>query len=269
MKARWAVAGVLCALALAGCIDTSTKISVSPDGSGTIEKTLVLSRHLAEIMASMGNKGDPAAIEQGILNEKGLKAEASQMGPGVAFVSAQKITTSKGNGYHVLYSFKDISKLKLNQSPSADLTVPTGGTSGAAGAAAENLTFTFTRGSPATLTIIAPKPAASTAKPPAGPAPGSADADKMMATLRPLYSDMRIVVTVEVAGTITATNATYASGSTVTLVDMDFGTILADDASFKKLSATRAGSITELRSMVKSLPGVRLDTQDTVRISFK
>ena len=268
MKARWGCVGVLCALALAGCIDTSTKISVNADGSGTIEKTIVLSKHLAEIMASMGNKSDPATIEQGILNENGLKAEVSQMGPGVAFVSAQKITTSKGNGYRALYSFKDIAKLKLNQSPAADLTAPTGGAAGGAGgAAAEYLTFTFVKGSPATLTIIAPKPAASTTKPAA--APTGADADKMMATMRPLYSDMRIVVTVEVAGTITSTNAAYADGSTVTLVDMDFAKILADDANFKKLSSTRTQSMTELRTMMKSFPGVKIDSQDSVRISFK
>lgn len=271
MKPRTGWLGALCALlVLTGCIDTSTKVTVKPDGSGVIEKTIVLSKHLAELMISMGNKSDAATIEQGILNEKGLKADAAQMGADVSFVWAQKITLDKGNGYQVKYAFKDISKVKLNQSPAAGLTFPSSGGaggSGSSGAPTEFMTFAFSKGPPATLTIIAPKVTQTPAKP--APQASSADTDKMMATLKPLYSDMRIVLVVEVQGTITKTNAAYASGSSVTLVDMDFAKILADDATFKKLTSTQTQSISELKNMVKSVPGVRIDTQDSVSITFK
>ncbi len=268
MKSRLAWLAAVCTLlVLTGCIDTNTKISVKPDGSGTIERTIVLSKHFAEFMASMGNKDSPAKIESGMLNEKGLKDEAGRMGPGVSFVSAQKMSTEKGNGYNVLYTFKDIGKLKLSQNPAAGLTMPSSGGSSSASDPTETLTFTFVPGSPATLTVIAPKPA-QTKKPAAPPASG-ADADKMMAQMRQLYSDMHVVLTIEVQGTITSTNAAYANGSTVTLVDMDFAKILADDATFKKLSSSQSSSLTEVQALVKAVPGVKIDTQDSVKISFK
>ncbi len=268
MKSRLAFIAAACALlVLTGCIDTNTKITVKPDGSGTIERTIVLSKHFAEFMASMGNKDSPEKIESGMLNEKGLKDEASRMGSGVTFVSAQKITTDKGNGYKVVYAFKDIGKLKLSQSPSAGLSAPSGGSSTTDTAPAENITFTFAPGSPATLTIASPKP--TPASRPAASAASSADQDKMMAQLRPLYADMHIVLTIVVQGQITNTNAAYVDGSTVTLVDMDFAKILADDATFKKLSSSQTQSMTDIQKMVKAIPGVKIDNQDKVTISFK
>ena len=268
MKARLSWIAAACALlALNGCIDTNTKIAVKPDGSGTIERTIVLSKHFAEFMASMGNKDSPAKIESGILNEKGLKDEVSRMGSGVTFVSAQQITTDKGNGYKVVYAFKDINKLKLSQNPAAGLSAPSGGSTSAGTTPAENFIFTFVPGSPATLTITAPKP--TPAAKPATPAASGPDADKMMAQLKPMYADMHIVLTIVVQGQITDTNAAYVDGSTVTLVDMDFAKILADDATFKKLSSSQTQSITEVQKMVKAIPGVKIDNQDKVKISFK
>jgi hypothetical protein len=254
------------ALVLMGCIDNTTKVTVKPDGSGTVDKTIILSKHLAELMISMGQKGDAASIEQGMLNEKGLKAAAARMGQGVSFVSAQKITTAKGNGYQVQYAFTDISKLKLDQNPAADLTMPTGQT-GSTSSPTEAVTFAFAKGTPATLTVIAPKQTAT--KPSAAPAASSADADKLMAQMKPLYSDMHLVLMISVLGTVTETNAAYASGSTITLLDMDFATIMADDATVKKLTAMQSQSMTDVKAAVKALPGIKIDTQDSVKISFK
>jgi hypothetical protein len=272
MKTRAAVAAALCALLfLTGCIDTTTKITVKPDGSGTIEKTLILSRHLAELMISMGTKGDAATIEQGMLNEKSLRDGAARMGSGVSFVSAKKITADKGNGWNAVYSFTDISKLRINQNPAADLTLP--GTTAAAAAAAasadsDNFRFTFVKGSSATLTVAFPKPDQS-AKPAGGPPAGAGNNQKLMDQMKQLYSDLRIVLTIEVGGTITQTNAAYVSGSTVTLLDMDFAKIIGDDATFKKLTTSQNQSMPQLRATVKSVPGVKIETQDPVSITFK
>jgi hypothetical protein len=271
MKTRSAVAAALCALlVLAGCIDTTTKITVKPDGSGMIEKTLILSRHLAELMISMGTKGDAASIEQGMLNEKSLKDGAARMGTGVSFVLARKITVDKGNGWNAVYSFTDIGKVRINQNPAADLTLP--GTTAAASAAAaasdtDNFRFTFVKGSPATLTVAFPKPDQN-AKP-GSPPPGAADNQKLMDQMKQLYADMRIVLTIEVAGTITQTNAAYVSGPTVTLLDMDFAKIIGDDVTFKKLSASQGQSMDQVRATVKAVPGVKIETQDPVSIKFK
>jgi hypothetical protein len=258
---------LLCAvLALAGCIDTTTKIVVKTDGSGTIEKTIFLSKHLAELMISMGNKSDPATIEQGMLNEKTLKAGAARMGSGVTFVSAQKVTGPKGNGWTALYSFKDITAVKLSQNPAVDLTIPGAATTNAAPTDKESFTFTFTKGVPATLGVAFPKPDPN-AKP-AGKPPATTD-EKMVQSIKALYADMRIVLVVEVGGTVTKTNASYASGADITLLDMDFAKIISDDATYKKLSSMQNQSMTEVRKTVKAVPGILIEDHDPVTISFQ
>ena len=265
MKILWVA--VACALALlCGCVDTTTNITIKPDGSGTIDKTIVLSKHLAEFVLKSGMSGDAASVERSMLNENQLKGAAGQMGPGVSCVSVEKITAEKGNGYHAVYAFKDISKVKINTNPASDLNMPAGG---AAAAPVQYLTFKFAAGTPATLTVVAPKPPAD-AKPPA-PAKqmSQADADKMFATMKPLYSDLRILFTITVAGKIASTNAAYADGSTITLTDMDFGKILADDATVKKLRAGQNQSLDQVKDIVKGVPGVKLETQDTVTVRFE
>lgn len=269
MKRRFAWLAAACALALlSGCIDTNTKVTVKPDGSGTIERTVILSHKLAALMANMGQKDDPAKTEAGMLNEKGLRDEAGRMGSGVTFVSAKKISTAKGNGFDVLYTFKDIGKLKLSENPAAGLTMPSAGNANAQNDATENLTFAFASGSPATLTVITPKPPAQTNRPQQQP-PSGENADKMMAQMRDLYSDMHVVMTIDVQGAITSTNAQYAGGSTVILIDMDFGKILADDATFKSLTSSQSKSLAEVQKLVKTVPGVKVETQEKVTIAFK
>jgi len=260
---------LLCAvLALTGCIDTTTKVVVKADGSGTIEKTIFLSRHLAELMISMGNKSDPATIEQGMLNEKTLKAGAARLGSGVTFVSAEKVTGPKGNGWKALYSFKDIGAVKLSQNPAADLTIPGASTTNTAPTDKESFTFTFTKGAPATLSIAFPKPDPN-AKPAGGPPAGAATDEKMVQSIKQLYADMRIVLVVTVDGTIAKTNATYTSGSDVTLLDMDFAKIIGDEATYKKLSSMQNQSMTEVRKTVKAVPGILIEDHDPVTISFR
>lgn len=91
----------------------------------------------------------------------------------------------------------------------------------------------------------------------------------MLESMRPLYADLRIALSVEVQGTITQTNAAFVDGSTVTLMELDFGKILADEAVWKKLASTQADSIKQVQDVLKAMPGVRLETQPTVSVSFR
>ena len=254
------------AIALAGCIDTQTTITVKADGSGTIEKTIILSKHLPELMQSMGNKDDPAKIAAGMLNEQGLKAGAARMGTGVSFVSATKVSSPKGDGYKAVYSFKDINAVKISQNPTTDLTMPGVPTTNAVDK--ESFAFTFKKGSPASLSIAFPKTDASATSAAASGAPQNAD-EKMMAKIKELYADMRVVLAIAVDGSITATNASYVSGSTVTIVDMDFGKVIANDAVYTKLKGMQGQSMAEVRKVVKAVPGIKVEDKDPVTISFK
>jgi hypothetical protein len=259
------------ALALAGCLDTSVKVTVKPDGSGTVEKTILVSKALVEFMKGMGSQGDDAAVLNSLIDEKSLKAQAAKMGSGVAFVSAVKISTDKGNGYKASYTFKDITKVKIDQNPSGDLSLPSASSGQSQQAPQEFLTFGFTKGSPALLTIALPQPtkdAEAKAKAAQTQAAG-ADAQKMMETLKPLYENLRIAVFVEVQGKIVETNAANVKGSSITIMDVDFGKVLADDAMFKKLSSGQQSTLGDTKELLKDFPGIVFETAVTVRVKFQ
>jgi hypothetical protein len=264
----WAAGIGALVLLLAGCVDSATRVVVKTDGSGTIEKTIVLSRRLPELMQGMGTRGDAASIEAGLLNEAGLKAAAGRMGSGVSFVSAQKVSTDKGNGWRATYAFRDIAKVRISQNPAVDLTLP--GTTGGATVTltdTDSYSFSFVKGSPAVLTVNLPKPDTAASSSPAQQP--QVDDPGMMESVRAIYEDMRIVLVVQAAGTITQTNAQFTSGADVTLLDMDFGKFLADDATWKKLTGMQGTSFAEVQGLVKALPGVKIEFQNPVKISFR
>jgi hypothetical protein len=267
MKSRLFIAAALCAaIVLMGCVDDSTVITVNPDGSGTIEKTIIVSKNLVKFIMDSGMaQGNEATVEKNLLNENSLKLQAGKMGQDVSFVSAQKISADKGNGYKAVYSFKDISKVKLEMSPAGDIAMqnPSGTQS-----APEYITFAFAKGAPASLTIASPKPKAAAAQQQQQQYTQK-ELDDFMTTMRPLYADLRIQMSITVKGKIAETNATYVSGSTVTLADLDFSKILADDAAFKKLASSQTQSVSEAMAMVKAVPGVKLETKDSVTVKFQ
>ena len=259
-------AAVVGVASLLGCIDTDTKVTVKPDGSGTIEKTIIVSKHLINLMMAMGTgKGDAGSTQQSLLSEANMKNAAGQMGSGVSLLSDQKVSTDKGSGYKAVYIFTDINKLKLNQNPAADITLPANPSGSSQSTGPQYITFSFTKGSPCSLTITPPKPVAPTSK----PAQTAKPDDQMMASMRALYSDLRIVIAFQIQGTIQQTNAAYVDGSTITLMDMDFSKILSDDATFKKLTSSNSQSMSDVATLLKSSPGVKLDTQESLTVKFQ
>ena len=105
-------------LILNGCIDVQTRINVNKDGSGTIRETMLLSRET--VMMLQGFKsgfGDSAKSKDDIdlFKENELRKKAADYGSGVTYVSGEKISKDGQEGYTVLYKFKDINKLRMNE----------------------------------------------------------------------------------------------------------------------------------------------------------
>lgn len=125
---------------LTGCFQVTTLVRVNPDGSGTVEETVLLSKKLvakmeeamrgfqdavAEMATEMkGSPGTPGGNGQGAARKGGLfdlfqpdqlKKRARSMGTGVAYLSGKEIETPDYKGYVATYKFKDINTLKLSQ----------------------------------------------------------------------------------------------------------------------------------------------------------
>lgn len=286
---------VIVSLALAGCFQVDQVVTVAPDGSGTVEETFLISRKIGESMAALTGGGDDeqagkakakkkkkAAKTPSFFKDDEIRARAAKMGEGVRFVRMKRITNKQFEGYQAVFAFKDINQLRLDQSGSAPMSP------GAAGGepAKAGTQFTFTPGPTATLVVKSAKkaaepsedkepqsPAAGTDAKAAEPADASAAAEapggKELEMLRQMFAGMRISMTVVVKGNIVDTNATHRNGSRITLADVDFGKLLDKPELLAKMAEIPPGDTEAAMAMFKKMPGMKVDMNDELRISFR
>lgn len=267
---------LLCGLTvggLTGCLQIEKTVKLKIDGSGTVEETVVMSKAMVEQMKQMGKQfaagfgaeAKPKTPEKefSLLDEDKLKKEAAQMGEGVTFVSAKKVTTETGEGYTAIYAFKDINTLKLDQNPQS--AAPKMGPDSGQPEKKEIIGFQFTKGTPAVLTITMP--------PPNFKKKDAAKKDKTDAAATQMamqfFKDMKISIAVEVAGKITETTASNRDGARVTLMEMDFNKLLADPKKFEEFTANEPESLEDAKKILKGIPGVNIETNPQVTVKFQ
>jgi len=257
---------IVALLGFSGCLQVEKTVKLNPDGSGTIEETVILSKTALVSMQQMaaGFGGDKAGVAKvpEIFDEAKIKDAASQMGDGVTFVSARKIDTEQGQGFTAIYAFTDINTVKLDQNPGDAL--PDNGHIKATPSKKEPITFHFTKGSPAELTLAMPPP---DFKPKKEQPDGMEDMAMQM--MKQMLKDMRLALAIEVQGTISETNAEYRENSRVTLMDMDFNKIVADPEKFKALAKANPQTLQEAKTLIKGLDGVKIETAPEVKIQFQ
>jgi hypothetical protein len=255
---------LLLSLALMGCFESVVLIRVNKDGSGTIEETVAISDSFMELMKSFSGEEAEAEEEvsdEELVDEQQLAEKARSMGEGVRLESAEPVRTDRGAGYKALYSFSDINQVRVNQNPGENVTAPSMG--GEQDEPVEEwLRFVFTKGGTATLQVEEQEESGE----------GEVDLDsnpEMLEMMRQLYQDMHISIAVEVDGNITETNASYVEGSRVTLMDVDFGKLLEDEQKFKELLSSNPKTIEEMKEVIQDNPGIKVETQESVRVRFR
>jgi hypothetical protein len=270
MKALKIIVLLVLALALMGCFESIVRLRVNKDGSGTIEETVVISDAFMELMKSFGGEAEGEEEEQEPIDEQELTDKAASMGEGVRYVSAEPVKTDRGSGYKAIYSFSDINDVRINQNPGENVSPPpVGGKE--EGPVEEWLRFNFSGGRTPTLEIIYPKDVAEEMEQEES-AEGETDMNsnpEMMEMMRELYQDMHIRLAVEVNGEIVETNASYVDGSTITLMDIDFAKILEDEEKFKELMNANPETVEEMKELVKDNPGIKVETEESIRIRFR
>jgi hypothetical protein len=253
MRARAALLLLPLVFATAACFQGQRVIKVNADGSGTIEDTIIPGDQL-KAMIAMGEKRDKA-------KEKAkMQAAAAAMGPGVTVVSDE--TTPEGN-LKAVFAFKDISQIKIEMSP--------GPASGEDKQSKQPpLSFRFARqGGKSVLTVVQPEPkkAEDGAKPPEGM---EQMAQGMWAMMKGMLKGLKLKTVVQVNGQLVKASTPHADtkGASVTLLEMDFDQITADDANFKKF--TKAGSDPDQMDpkLLQGVKGIKVSPQREVVIEF-
>lgn len=251
---------------LTGCFQSAVGLHIKPDGSGTLDQVFSMSAEaLAQAKQMQGGSGGEGAPSQKLpteIDEAKLKAAAAKLGEGVTFVSAKKLALPSREGFVATYAFTDITKLKVTSGP--DMGEQAGGGM-PGGEKEEPVTFEFTKGSPCELIIHTPVKKKAEAK----EQPNDAMAEQMMPMMAQMFKDMRVSFVVDVQGTIVKTNAANREDNRVTLMDVEFGKVLADPAKFKAMAKLGDPTTPEAKALLKTIPGVKVETENPVRISFK
>jgi hypothetical protein len=254
---------LLLAVTCTACLRSTTVVSIRPDGTGTIVQETGMSAQALAMMQSMaaGGAEQKQGVPPEIFGEEQAKKAAATMG--VTFLSGEAIKTADMEGYRARFSFDDVRKLqmKMNQDPTAGL---------ATGKDASDPPFGFgfeRRGESAILTITMPD------ETPAG-IPGlgagmggsagtspeqNAQAVQMM---KMMMQGLFVDISIDIDGRIVKTNAPYVDGSRLTLLQLDFDKLMADESGLQKLQGA-----TDLKSL-GNVAGLRIITERKVTVEF-
>jgi hypothetical protein len=266
----------LCAVAAAavsGCIQSSTLIKMKPDGSGTIEQTMTMNADAVAQFSALAAMGDDKNKTKGsiddLFSEKDARAAAAKMGQGVTFVSSQKIDTPDHKGIKATYAFTDIRKITIeDMNTPSNASDPGGGAPQAPKDPPMKFDFKELPGGHALLTILQPgvdkaMNAAPSSKPNASVDPKMAE--QGFAMMKMFMKGLKVDVAVQVPHVV-KTSSQYVDGGTVTLLSMDFDTILADPAMAEKLN--NATSLSDTKALLKDFKGVKVNLDPQVTIEF-
>lgn len=252
---RVLVGGVL-AVALTGCINSTTIIKVKPDGTGTVEQTTLVN---LGALKSMLPPGASQTSGPGAVTEADLKRTAEKMGRGVRLQSSTPVKEDGFEGVKAIFEFDDINQVQINQDPAMG-----GGSSPDAPPSAPDddpVRFKLTRkGGTSLLTVtIQDKPGTGKDGAPTD-VPDMAD-PMMMAMLKTMFQGFKINIALDVMGSIVKTNADYVNGSRVTLLEMDLAALLEDEAKFKELQKKLGpdASLSSVKPYLKDIKGIKVD----------
>ncbi len=259
----------LAVVGMTGCIQSTTVINVKSDGSGTIEQVTAMSAQAIAQMGALssmgGDKEKGGAKGLDMFSTAKMKSAAPAFGTGVTFVSSTPFKNATGEGVKAIYSFTDVTKLRIEQKP--------GGLDSAPGMTVdskekEELLFKFAKGANgnSVVTILFPEPKFDQAKNKAKEEAEDPNAAAGIEMMKQFMKGMRINIALRVDGRIVKTNSKYVDGSQVTLLDIDFDQLIANPAILKKLGEPK--SIEEAKVMLRGVPGIKVNLEKAVTIEF-
>lgn len=286
-------------LLLQACIQDDIRISVLPDGTGTIEEKLLISNTVKEFMESMTNAAEKEGQEETPDatpkkdGRKGTKPEkpdeiakmikearekSPQFGTGVRFVSVVPEKTESAAGYRAVYAFDDVRQIRIGKEKKHEDTAPKGKPAEKA-KRDDAIRFEFAKaaaGSPALLTVRLPEETKDLSKEKTSPDAAKKETaaqepmdPKTVEMMQTLFKGMRMSVSVRIEGSIIETNATWRQGTEITLMDFDFEKILGNKDLMQKMTAGKPESFADMKALFHKVEGLKFELQNPMTVRFQ
>lgn len=256
---------------LPGCIEIYTTINLKSDGTGTIEKSLMMSKEAIMMISNLFPEQD-STKKFDLFDEDKFRKDALDMGDHVRYISGKRQSAEDKEGYVITYAFTDIDKVRIGQNPSKIVRPPEmaeiGDTSGHGD---EYISFDLDKNNPSTLTIKLPSEEfQESEKQQLESAVDTMQIDTQMEkNIKQMMREMRMEFVVNVPGTITETNAEYRVGSKITLAEIDFGKLIENPENYKRFLAMKNRSFTEAKKFLRTIPGIKIELNDKVEVKFR
>ena len=272
---------------LSGCVETSTVIEVKKDGSGYIGEEVYMSKAFEQMIQQMAAAfgGEQAESPMSTIDEEKCRRKASKMGEGVKFMGAKIVKKNDGrSGRRTVYSFDDITKLKISPDPDTPSGVPGQGPQPGADNKPAPVTFGFVKGSTPRLIINMPQVQETGESDQMEMPETSANPEEMtpqqrvqMEQMKKMMEGFHIRLTVKVDGEIVESNASHVEKNRetgkdqiVTLFDMDIGKLVNDEKNLMKIAGMQGvKDFEKAAEQLKDIPGFKIETRERVEIEFK
>jgi glutaredoxin-related protein len=258
------------ALFFTGCIELSTLINVNSDGSGTVEETVMMSSKIIEMISELEKSFTDDTTEYEpfqFYDEEALKNQASDLGDEVRYVSSKKISRSEKEGYLVMYEFRDINKLQINQNPNSRVKLES--FEDEPEVEMEYITFSFIDGNPDEIRIQMPTEKQFVSDTTITLDTVDADTTMMNQQIAEIFKDLKITLALNINGNIIRTNADYVEGSRVTLLEVNFGELIQNAEKMREFRDTDPQNFEQVKKIIKGIPGIKVDTNNLIFVQFK
>jgi hypothetical protein len=255
---------------LAGCLQVETTIKVKKDGSGTINEKVLMSKTFVNMIKEFAQAfQDSASSEEFIFfKDDEIIADAKDYGDDVKYVSHELIIDDQWEGFQAVYSFNDISKVRIQPDP--DSKVGIGEEDADTTVNKEYYFFKFKKGDVSELTIDRPDlDFTSDSKEEIQSDTSEQSNEEMGEEVLKMMEGMKINMALQVDGQITSTNASYVEDSKITLMQMDFSEMMKNKESFKEFQNKEPKNIEEMKQFLEKFPGMKIEVEKPISVKFK
>lgn len=256
-----------------GCLQVDTTINVKKDGSGTINEKVFMSKTFVNMMKEFAtafqDSSTTAEEEFSLFKDDEIMADAKEYGSDVKYVSHEFISNDQWEGYEVVYSFDDISKIRIQPDPDSKM----GMSEEEAGVeeSDEYYFFKFKKGDVSELIIDRPPIEfdSDSSSQESASEDVESNEDELGDEAMKMMEGMKINIAINVEGNITTSNATYVDGSTITLFHMNLGEMMKNKEAFKDFKNNEPKNIEEMKEFMEKFPGMKIEIQKPVSVKFK
>lgn len=252
-----------------GCITSDTLVKVKPNGSGTIETTMLVNTALMKELGEMMGGGQ---TKTSMPTVKEFADQAAKM-KGVRLVSQTPVSRDGQEGVTVVLAFDDINQITVDE----NLPGKGGSKSG------EQVAFRLARTGPTSVLTVTFPDGPGEAKAGGGQtqnqprqnqpkARNPSMGPEMLKMVAGFFKGLRVTIGVEVLGTLVKTSSPYVEGNRVTLLDMDMEQLFSQPAAMEQMESLIGpdASITEARAALEKagVKGIKVN-DPVVTIEFR